>query len=55
MSNFYKDTRHPITGEIEPALWIDDYFGRHRYGVMFLDGRIFREDEIESDEAAGET
>lgn len=38
MSNFIKNTKHPITGEWRDAFWIDDYFGSHRYGVIFCDG-----------------
>ena len=42
MSNYSALTRHPVTGTAEVADWIDDYFGRHRYGVLFKsDGRIF--------------
>lgn len=26
---------HPRTGKWEEAEWIDDYFGRHRYGIRF--------------------
>lgn len=46
MSNFTA-TKHPVTGEIQEARWLDDYFGRHRYGVRFPDGSVFRESEIE--------
>lgn len=35
MSNYFQLTKHPVTGEIERAEWIDDYFGRHKYGVRF--------------------
>ena len=35
MSNFRKETKHPITGEWEMADWIDDKMGRHIYGVSF--------------------
>lgn len=43
MSNFKKKTKHPITGKIEEATWIDDYFGPRKYGVMFNDGMVYRE------------
>ena len=46
MSNFQQATRHPETGVEEVADWLDDYFGRHRYGVRFADGKVFRETEI---------
>lgn len=35
MSNYSAPTRHPITGAIEMADWLDDSFGRHIYGVRF--------------------
>lgn len=35
MSSFYKQTKHPVTGKWELAQWLDDYFGKHRYGVLF--------------------
>lgn len=57
MSSFYQPTVHPRSGKIAEALWIDDYFGSHRYGVRFPgESRVFSEDEcdIEStDEVAG--
>lgn len=41
MSNFRKKTKHPVTGEWEWANWFDNYFGPHKYGVEFPDGKIF--------------
>lgn len=35
MSSYTKKTKHPLTGKWEDALWIDDYFGKHIYGVKF--------------------
>jgi len=35
MSTYIRRTRNPSTGQFEDALWIDDFFGRHRYGVRF--------------------
>jgi len=35
MSTYMKETKNPITGKWEHAVWIDDYFGRHNYGVSF--------------------
>lgn len=46
MSNFIAKTKHPETGKWEDATWYDDYFGKHRYGVKFKDGKVFREDKI---------
>lgn len=53
MSSYYRDTKHPLTGKVERAYWIDDFFGRHRYGVQFSDGRVFRPSEIELAESTG--
>lgn len=41
MSTYSKSTKHPDTGEWDDkALWMDDYFGNHNYGVHFQDGTI---------------
>jgi hypothetical protein len=37
MSNYTAMTRHPETGEIKPAFWIDNFYGQHSYGVRFCD------------------
>jgi len=39
MSNFIKKTKHPITGKLEKAEWIDSLFGLHHYGVVFPSDR----------------
>lgn len=31
MSNYRAPARHPVTGNVELAEWLDDHFGRHRY------------------------
>lgn len=41
MSSYLRNTVHPDTGKFEPAAWIDDELGRHHYGVIFLDGKLF--------------
>lgn len=41
MSNFQQLTRHPETKTMELADWIDDYYGKHQYGVRFPDGKTF--------------
>lgn len=48
MSNFSQMTKHPRTGEIQMADWIDDHFGHHRYGVRFPDGRVFPDSEVKA-------
>ena len=35
MSSYYEETIHPKTRKLQRAFWIDDYFGRHQYGVRF--------------------
>jgi hypothetical protein len=46
MSNYVEPTNHPETGRVEDAVWLDNYFGRHRYGVRFADGKVFRANEV---------
>lgn len=46
MSSYYALTKPPITGKWKRALWIDDYFGKHLYGVQFEgEERVFDPDE----------
>jgi len=35
MSNFIKKTFHPRKHKWEDAEWIDNFFGNHKYGVIF--------------------
>lgn len=35
MSTYTKMTKSPKTGKWEEALWLDDHFGPHQYGVKF--------------------
>ena len=59
MSTYLKQTKHPITGEWHEATWIDDYYGRHRYGVQFPDGGTYNPDttklETRDDETVSKT
>lgn len=41
MSSYFKETRSPKTGNWFYALWQDDYFGKHNYGVQFFPGDDF--------------
>lgn len=41
MSNYIRKTKRPDTGKFEYAHWRDDHFGKHHYGVEFMDGKIF--------------
>ena len=43
MSDFQSKEINPLTGKEETVTYIDDYFGRHRYGIKFSDGRIYEE------------
>jgi len=47
MSTYSKQTKHPITGEWHEATWMDDFYGKHRYGVRFPDGETFNPDKIQ--------
>lgn len=38
MSTFSRWTKNPISGDWEHALWIDDHFGHHNYGIRFTSG-----------------
>lgn len=46
MSHYQAKARHPETGKTELAWFIDDHFGRHRYGIAFADGKIFPENVV---------
>jgi hypothetical protein len=50
VSSFFADALHPVTRERKRAMWLDDYFGRHRYGVRF-DGEehVYRPEELPRD------
>lgn len=47
MSHFNEIARNPATGIVEMAYWIDNHFGPHRYGVRFLDGTVWRPEEVD--------
>lgn len=46
MSTYAAMTKNPKTGEFEPAIWHDDFYGPHHYGVRFLDGSMYDPREI---------
>ena len=46
MSTYNKQTKHPVTKEWEVATWADDYYGNHRYGVVFSNGDTFDPEKI---------
>lgn len=47
MSSFIRNTKNPETGKFEPAYWLDDYFGNHKYGVKFEDGTVYDPDKVD--------
>lgn len=46
MSSYIDKAVHPETGIEEDASYLDDYFGKHEYGVRFSDGKVFRIHEV---------
>lgn len=47
MSSYYEDTIHPVTGKVQRAAWLDNYFGGHKYGVRFEgEHHVYRADEV---------
>lgn len=48
MSHFYSEAIHPETGRPTRALFMDNYFGGHRYGVQFEgEEKVWRAEEVE--------
>jgi len=47
MSNYFTRAIRPYGTEFEDVIMIDDYFGKHRYGVEFPDGQIYKKEECE--------
>ncbi len=48
MSNFTKVAWHPRERVARAANYIDDYFGRHQYGVQFDgDDMVYRPNDVE--------
>jgi hypothetical protein len=49
MSSYIDDTWHPVKKRIRRAVWIDNYFGRHQYGVCFYrEYHVYRTEEVEA-------
>lgn len=46
MSNFYASAINPATCKTEQAEYLDDFYGKHRFGVKFLDGQIYPENLV---------
>lgn len=50
MSDFTAKAAHPVTGKIFECYYMDDYYGRHKYGVQFPNGDIYPESECPESE-----
>ncbi len=50
MSTYSRITKHPVTGVYEEALWIDDYFDHHIYGVKFSDDKVYPTEMVHAKE-----
>lgn len=47
MSNFTQAAYHPKEMVVRAAAFLDDYFGRHEYGVAFVgDPHVYKSDEV---------
>lgn len=46
MSNYKLSVINPKTKKREEASFLDNYFGKHEYGIEFSDGEVYRYDEI---------
>lgn len=50
MSTYIARVMNPKTGKFTDALMIDDYFGRHAYGLQFAkESKIYDVDNLEFD------
>lgn len=47
MSSYGVEAKKPDGEEFEPALMLDNYYGRRQYGVKFGDGSVYREEDCE--------
>ena len=46
MSSYVGLAFNPKSKKIEEATFLDDFFGRHVYGVRFKDGWTYTENEV---------
>ncbi len=54
MSSYKSMAVNPKTNTIEEAFFLDDHYGKHKYGVLFSDGNIYPEEKVSlSSEVAG--
>jgi hypothetical protein len=45
MSNFCSEACRPRSIIFEKVEMLDDYYGRHEYGVRFPDGKVYPDDK----------
>lgn len=55
MSSFTQPTVNPITGQIQDAVWMDDYYKDGVYGVRFPGGRVYPEYKVSVPESQQRT
>ena len=46
MSNYIAKAINPKTNKEEEAEFLDDYYGKHKYGVRFSDGKVYPREKI---------
>ena len=46
MSNYLSSAINPKTGKLEECAMLDDFYGHHNYGVLFLDDGIYDASDI---------
>lgn len=49
MSSYEDSAYHPPTNTIRKAYWVDDYFGKHQYGIQFVglgDDKVYHPEEV---------
>ena len=48
MSNYTRSAYHPKEKVVRAAIWLDDHFGPHQYGVSFQgDEHVYKPQETE--------
>lgn len=47
MSNYFTKARRKGKKDWENVIMLDNYFGRHQYGVEFKNGEILKEEDVE--------
>jgi hypothetical protein len=50
MISYFSMAVNPANNTIEEAFFLEDYFGKHKYGVLFSDGKVYPEDQVKLDD-----